>query len=309
MLHNHGVLQNRWINSVIQGDARAVLPSLADSDLTRAVKLAYLDPPYNTRRSRRFGGNYTDHRTWQDWSALLRDVLVGVHDLLRDDGSLWLHMDASGLGPAQETAARVFGEGNFAGLITWEKTRRPSFAHGQLASVTDHILVYGKNRKKLDPFAWGQTEIGKRTPLVHRGNRVQDVLFPPQTVRFNGADGLYPAGDHSSPGIAAALLEYVVMGSGRNLTPLRMRFPSRYSSGKVDELIAGGGDFLIPKAPFRPSFISPEAHRSSSTTCGRGSSILRWKRMKTARNNRRGCSLAGPFPMQSRKDYCAASLR
>lgn len=176
---------------------------------------------------------------------------------MREDGSLWLHLDDRELGTAKHVCDEVFGPGNAAGVVTWVKTRRPSYLHGQLASVTDHLLVYGRNRKELAPFTQGTTEPGKRVPISNRGNPIREVLFPVGTVRFNCADGLYQAGNHSSPGIEAALLSDVTVSTGRNITPLRMSLPSRYSPARLQQLIAGGADFVVAKEPFRPSYVSP----------------------------------------------------
>lgn len=250
------MLPTRPVPAVIQGDARKVLRQLAGEGLAGEVKLAYLDPPYNTQRSHRFGGHYQDNRTKPDWAALIEEILSGVRDLLREDGSVWLQIPARELGAAQQVADNVFGQEHFVGTITWEKTRRPSFAHGQLASITEFILIYGRCRPKLAPFTAGTTEPGKRIPVAHRGNRQVELCFPPNTVRFGGADGVYTAGDHSSPGIDAWLLEDVTMGSGRNLTPLRLMLPSRYSPATIEAMISGGADFFIPRAPFRPSYLA-----------------------------------------------------
>ncbi|WP_284989490.1 site-specific DNA-methyltransferase [Arthrobacter sp. efr-133-TYG-120] len=242
--------------SVIQGDAREVLPELARDGLAGQVKLAYLDPPYNTQRSHRFRGHYRDNRTKAEWAALIEDVLVGVRELLCENGSVWLQTNASELGTAQRQGDEVFGQDNFVGTITWEKTRRPSFSHAQLASTTDFLLIYGKCRAKLAAFTSGKTESGKRVPVAHRGNKRVEICFPPKAVRFGGPDGVYAAGDHSSPGIDAWLQEDVTMANGRNVTPLRLMLPSRYSPESVYEMIAKGGDFFIPRKPFRPSYIA-----------------------------------------------------
>jgi hypothetical protein len=103
------MLPTRPLPALIQGDAREVLRQLAADGLAGEVKLAYLDPPYNTRRSHRFRGHYQDNRTKPDWAALIEEVLSGVRDLLREDGSAWLQINASELGAAQQVAEKVFG--------------------------------------------------------------------------------------------------------------------------------------------------------------------------------------------------------
>lgn len=244
-------------NTIHLGDARRVLPALLDAGGEGSVKLAYLDPPFNTRGAQSTRGHYRDHRTTSEWAGLMREVLGSVHALLREDGSLWLHVDANELGTARVQCDEIFGADNSSGIITWERTRRPAFLHGQMSSVTDFILVYAKNRSKLPPLTEGLTEPGKRTPIAHRGNRIVELSFPPGTVRFNCDDGMYPAGDHSSPGIDGRLTKDVTVDGGRNSTWLHMTLPSRFSAAKVTQMISDGAEFVIPKVPFRPSYIAP----------------------------------------------------
>ncbi|WP_306872894.1 DNA methyltransferase [Arthrobacter bambusae] len=243
-------------NSIHIGDARRILPELIADGHGNSVKLCYLDPPFNTGGATATRGHYRDHRTSDAWAEMMREVMQSVRTLLRDDGSVWLHLDANELSSGLQICEAVFGPQNSVTIITWERTRRPAFLHGQISSVTDYIVVFGKDRRRLAPFTEGVTEPGKRIPLAHRGNPVAQLAFPPGTVRFNCADKTYVAGDHSSPGIDARLLEDVTTGGGRNRTWLRMSLPSRYSAAKLAELIAEGSDFLIPKVPFRPSLIA-----------------------------------------------------
>ncbi|WP_346028037.1 site-specific DNA-methyltransferase [Arthrobacter parietis] len=239
------------------GDARRVLPRFLAVGWESSVKLCYLDPPFNTRGAHSTRGLYRDHRTTRGWADLMGEVLQSVHSLLREDGSLWLHVDANELGTARVLCDELFGADNSAGIITWERTRRPAYVHGQMSSVTDFVLVYAKDRRKLPPLTEGFTRRGTRTPLAHRGNRVVELAFPPGTVRFNCGDGTYTAGDHSSPGIDAHLTKDVTVSGGRNTTWLHMTLPSRYSAAKVNQLISDGAEFLIPKVPFRISYIAP----------------------------------------------------
>lgn len=153
------------------GDARRVLPRFLAAGWESSVKLCYLDPPFNTRGAHSTRGLYRDHRTTRGWADLMREVLQSVHSLLREDGSLWLHVDANELGTARVLCDELFGADNSAGIITWERTRRPAYVHGQMSSVTDFVLVYAKDRQKLPPLTEGFTRRGKRTPLAHRGNQ------------------------------------------------------------------------------------------------------------------------------------------
>lgn len=246
--HNPG-----FPSCVRHGDSRMVLDSLLSEGLGGNVRLVYADPPYNTGQANR--GPYNDRRTDEEWRELLADVVSKSQPLLRADGSLWLHINDRQLGTARTVCDEIFGERNYCGTIAWERTRNPSYLHKQLASTLDFILVYGRSRSSLRPFTASVAESNKRVPIAHRGNRIVDISFPPHSVRFNCSDGIYAAGDHSTAGIDAKLLDSVEIRDGENLSAFRFRLPSRYSPLKVQELLDEGASFLIPKVPFRPSYI------------------------------------------------------
>ena len=239
---------------VLTGDSRKVLGS-PDMQLLRGnVRLVYADPPYNTRQRR---GPFQDHRTTNNWLQLVGEIVSKSADLLRDDGSIWLHVNDQQVGLARSLCDEILGERNYCGTILWEHTRNPSFLHRQLASTLDFILVYAKDISLLPPFTWSQTVGSNRIPVAHRGNRAVDLHFPARRVKFNCPDGVYEAGDHSSPGIEATLLDPVHVSAGRNESSFRIRLPSRYSPSRLTQLMDDGAEFLIPRVPFRPSYISP----------------------------------------------------
>ncbi|QYF88474.1 DNA methyltransferase [Arthrobacter sp. PAMC25284] len=240
---------------IICGDSREVLRRLADEGVLGSARLIYADPPFNTRRTDR--GPFRDHRSDTDWADLLTDVASGAQRLLQEDGSFWLHTNDRQSGLARTVCDQVFGSQSYLGSVVWERTRRPSFRGGHLASTTDQILIYARDRKACRPFTAGVSQAGKRIPLAHRGNPTVTIEFPANSVQFGCADGAYAAGEHSSPGIVAALLQEVTIAGGRNLTPFRFSLPSRYSPAKVEQLIDQGVEWIVPKVPFRPSHISP----------------------------------------------------
>ncbi|WP_374676625.1 DNA methyltransferase [Arthrobacter sp. zg-Y1171] len=154
----------------LHGDARAVLRALAESGPTDSARLVYADPPYNTRRSER--RPFRDHRTDGDWPELIRSVAEGSRMLLREDGSFGLQVNDRQLGLARVACDAVFGSGNYVGAVVWERTRRPSYLHGELASTLDFLLVYARRRTAMPPLVSGVTGARKRVPLAHREIRL-----------------------------------------------------------------------------------------------------------------------------------------
>jgi site-specific DNA-methyltransferase (adenine-specific)/adenine-specific DNA-methyltransferase len=96
---------NGWENMLIFGDNLQVMKSLLEmkkagklcnADGTPGVRVAYIDPPFATKRE--FTGTQ-DQKAYQDKIAgarfveFLRKRLVLIRELLSDDGSLYVHLD------------------------------------------------------------------------------------------------------------------------------------------------------------------------------------------------------------------------
>src|SRR5579859_4553391 len=100
LLHDAGTVgkvagdQNRAAdNLLICGDALNALTSLIElpefeREYVGNVKLAYLDPPFNTGQA---FTSYDDNLEHSVWLTMLRDRLVQIKQLLRPDGSVWVH--------------------------------------------------------------------------------------------------------------------------------------------------------------------------------------------------------------------------
>jgi site-specific DNA-methyltransferase (adenine-specific) len=147
---------------VVLGDNAEVLPTLPD----RSFQLIYIDPPFNTgkvqqrislvnRRSdkgdrRGFGGhNYLTVETgrtsyddgFDDYLGFLRPRLKEARRLLRDDGTLYFHIDYRGAPYCKLLRDEVFGRECFLNEIIWayDYGGRPK---NRWPAKHDTILVY-----------------------------------------------------------------------------------------------------------------------------------------------------------------------
>lgn len=232
--------------------------ALADQSLNGLVRLAYLDPPYNT--GRKFS-TYSDSSPLEDWLGMMRRTLTGVRASLRADGSVWVHLDDRYVHRIRIIMDEIFGAGNYVGTVIWEKKNRPSYLHAHLADVTDHILVYAKDKKALAPFVNSSTEVGKRIPIHNKNNPPAEISFPAGSVAFNFPDGVIPAAQMNTPTITSALLNDLVVEGGINANAFRMTGPFRWSQDAVNKLADNGGEpaFICPRPMLRPSYLSQEA--------------------------------------------------
>jgi len=131
-------------NLLIRGDALNALRSLARlpefaKHYLGKVKLAYLDPPFNTQQSFL---HYDDNLEHSVWLTMMRDRLVQIRDLLAADGSVWVHLDDSEAAYCRVMLDEVFGRDNFVATVIWENTDSPRMDAKQFSVRHDTILVY-----------------------------------------------------------------------------------------------------------------------------------------------------------------------
>lgn len=230
--------------------------ALADSKLHSTVKMAYLDPPYNT--GRKFN-QYSDSSPLKDWLAMLERTLTGVRDTLTEDGSIFVHLDDQYIHRVRCIMDDVFGEGNYIGTLIWEKKNRASFLHAHLADVTDHILIYAKDKTKMAPLVHSSTEVGKRIPIHNKGNKPSVLEFPAGSMTFNFSDRTIPAGEMNTPTINSDLLDDLVVENGTNKNAFRMSGPFRYGQDAINKMAETPGAFISPRQMLRPSYVSQES--------------------------------------------------
>jgi adenine-specific DNA-methyltransferase len=78
-------------NMLIQGDNLDALKALLPYYAGR-VKCVFIDPPYNTRTAFE---HYDDNLEHSQWLAMIYPRLVLLRDLLAEDGSIWVTIDAN----------------------------------------------------------------------------------------------------------------------------------------------------------------------------------------------------------------------
>lgn len=135
-------------NLLFTGDCLDMLRVLAETPEFRRqyrgkVKLVYIDPPFNTGQTFEHYDDWMEHATWL---SFMRDRLGLIRDLLRADGSVWVHLDDAEVHRMRALLDEVFGAANFAGSIVWRSSDNSN--NDALSISQDHntILVYSKER-------------------------------------------------------------------------------------------------------------------------------------------------------------------
>lgn len=130
-------------NLLIQGDSLHALTALTSlpqyAERYRGqVKLCYIDPPFNTGETFE---HYDDGLEHSIWLTMLRDRLIQIKQLLRPDGSVWVHLDDVEQHRGRCVLDEVFGPAAFVATVVWQKRTSRDNRAG-FSSSQDYIHVY-----------------------------------------------------------------------------------------------------------------------------------------------------------------------
>ena len=143
-------------NALIFGDNLDVLASLRENpDVRGKVQLIYIDPPYATEtvfHTRGQSHAYDDVHTGHEFIEFLRQRLILLHDLLAEDGALYLHLDDKAVAHARVILDEIFGRSGYRNLIVRRKCNPKNFTRRQYGNITDHVLFYTKT----DRYVWNK---------------------------------------------------------------------------------------------------------------------------------------------------------
>jgi adenine-specific DNA-methyltransferase len=208
---------------VIHDDAERTMRMLVGHG-SGSVRLALLDPPYNTKA---LFHHYEDRQASDVWLETRRRHMVLVRELLAVDGSVWIHLDDSEHHYARVMFDEVFGRGNYVATMIWQKTLSRE-NRTAISSAHEYILVYAKDRR-----AWAKS----RNLLDPQ---------PAQLARYSNPDndprGPWTSGDctaKAGPGRRAAQFYDVTTPSGRVVRPAP-GMAWRFTQERFADMIAEG---------------------------------------------------------------------
>lgn len=160
-------------NIYIEGDNLEVLKLLQESYL-EAIKMIYIDPPYNTGNdfiyrdnflqgrddyeknsgaydeegNRLFCNTDSNGRFHSDWCSMIYSRLMLARNLLSPDGIIFISIDDGEVGNLRKICDEIFGAGNFLANLIWEKKYTVANDAHFFSDNHDHILCYVKNANR-----------------------------------------------------------------------------------------------------------------------------------------------------------------
>ena len=170
------------------------------------MRLVYIDPPFATAsafESRKQNHAYDDYTVGPAFVEALRERLILIHQLLADDGSLYLHLDERMIFNFRVILDEIFGERNYRNCITRKKCNPKNYTRKTYGNVADYILFYTKSddyvwNRAIEP--WDDARAAKEYQCVDdQGRRYKKVPVHAPGVR-NGETGKAWRGKLPPPG-------------------------------------------------------------------------------------------------------------
>lgn len=148
--------QEQSANRLYYGNNLPILASLLREPAIRGnVRLVYIDPPFATNsifQSRSQGDAYSDLLVGAHYIEFLRERLILLHELLADDGSIYVHLDENMAFHIKVIMDEVFGRQHFRNWITRKKCNPKNYTRKTYGNVSDFILFYTKS----DSYVWNR---------------------------------------------------------------------------------------------------------------------------------------------------------
>ncbi|PZO63864.1 MAG: site-specific DNA-methyltransferase [Paracoccus denitrificans] len=174
-------------NLMIEGDNLEVLKLLQKS-YAGAVKLIYIDPPYNTGKDFVYPDDFRDSiknylaitgqvddegrkatsnseasgRFHTDWLNMMLPRLKLAKGLLRRDGIILISIDDQEISNVRLLCDDIFGSENFVSSMVWEKGRKNDAK--LVSNGHEYVLVYANSRSFLNErkVLWREEKPGAR---------------------------------------------------------------------------------------------------------------------------------------------------
>ena len=210
-------------NILVEGDNLLALQALLPY-YRGQVKCICIDPPYNTGNEHWIYNdnvNSPQMRQWlgkavdsedlcrhDKWLCMMQARLHFHHQLLREDGTIFICIDDNEVHHLRSLCDEIFGASNFISNVVWQKSFSPNNSAKHFSEDHDHILVYAKNSNCWQPV------------LLQRGEQ--------QQARYKNTDnderGPWTSSDLTARNFYSLGTYFVTSPAGKRYDPPRGRF-------------------------------------------------------------------------------------
>lgn len=225
-----------WTNKLIWGDNKLVVSSLLNGPMRRAIedvggmKLVYIDPPFAVGSDFGFDiaiGNdsvtkkqsvieeiaYRD--TWgrgiSSYLSMMYERLRLIHDLLANDGSIYVHCDWRVSSVLRLMLDDIFGKDNFRNEIIWHYQTYQGQIKSRFPRKHDSIYLYSKSNNNIF-YLLKDTNVDKTIDFtrwnnfLNENNEITGANYPSSDSRFDGYIKRFIKENHRKPGANDVIL-------------------------------------------------------------------------------------------------------
>ena len=126
----HPTFDDDWKNMIVFGDNLQFLKTIYKNEdpiikdkVKGKVKLIYIDPPFATTdefQNKDGAKAYNDKKIGAEFIEFIRRRIILAHQILADDGVMFLHLDQKMVHYIKIIADEIFGKNHFQNEIIWK---------------------------------------------------------------------------------------------------------------------------------------------------------------------------------------------
>ena len=249
-------------NLLIKGNNLLALYTLREK-LTGQVKLIYIDPPYYFDKTKPIDAfRYNSNFKLSAWLTFMKNRLEVAKDLLKNGGTILVHIGEDGYAYLKLLMLEIFGNDNFVETFIWKTTDNPDSLSNKSRSSVEYIIAFEKKLDKSIAYIGKETENGD-VPLLNTGNNYKELIFPSGSIHFNIPDQHITKG---KPDRVAILNDFDIKDSVNN-SEVRLAGEFRWAQDTLDEEVKNGTYFIVKSSKFSirfqrkdGTFMAPEKY-------------------------------------------------
>lgn len=199
----HGDEVDGWRNKIYWGDNLQVMSHLL-KNFRGKIKTIYIDPPYDSKADYRLRlsikgktalndqsafeeKQYADIWTNDDYLQFMFERVILLKELLREDGSLWLHCDWHRSHHLRCVLDEIFGPSNLQNEIVWQRTDPHNDARSRMGWIHDTLYWYAKNREKVT-YNWSDVTVPLSRAALKEYNliKLDNTTIVPYAIELEG---------------------------------------------------------------------------------------------------------------------------
>ena len=260
---------NEEYNFLLEGDNLHSLKLLQKTHKGK-IDVIYIDPPYNTGNKDFVYDDCfvdkTDGYAHSKWLSFMEKRLLIARELLSGEGVIFISIDDNEQAQLKLLCDSIFGENNFIGQLHWKRKKQPSYLHGNIASIMEYVIVYGKDRS-LSPKLSIEHTSDNTTRVDNASNQESERLIAPGIrVKLDSSINIIKKGIYKNKTMSTEFLDDVYILEGRTINEFRAIARYRDSQERIDLFCREDAIFITKNYGFRRDKLKSEKEKKKAIT-------------------------------------------